>query len=159
MPMDYKRYPANWREISRSIRFDRAKNRCEWCGVPNYALILRSTKDGAKYLILKDDGIHYTPEGEPVRLSLMDEEFDANPEYTRVILTVAHLGITKPDGTPGDKADTMDCRPENLAALCQRCHLLFDMPENIPARRRTYYQHVIEQLELSGQMRLIEVHP
>lgn len=42
---------------------------------------------------------------------------------SRVVLTVHHLGIDKPDGTPGDPADKMDCRPENLVALCQRCHL------------------------------------
>ena len=33
MPIDYSLYPDNWREISESIRFDRAKNRCECHGV------------------------------------------------------------------------------------------------------------------------------
>lgn len=46
-----------------------------------------------------------------------------------VVLTVAHLGIDYPDGRPGDKTDKSDCRPENLAALCQRCHLNFDRNE------------------------------
>ena len=49
---------------------------------------------------------------------------------SRVVLTVAHLGApTAADlaagrcwGDPHDKHDTRDC---NLAALCQRCHLLF----------------------------------
>lgn len=36
-----------------------------------------------------------------------------------VILTVAHLGMPKPDGTPGSKDDLHDVREENLAALCQ----------------------------------------
>src|SRR5690242_6288938 len=40
----------------------------------------------------------------------------------RVVLTVHHCGVDKPDGTPGDRHDKMDVRPENLAALCQRCH-------------------------------------
>lgn len=44
----------------------------------------------------------------------------------RHVLTVAHLGIRKPDGSPGSKTDTMDCRPENLAVLCDVCHLQFD---------------------------------
>ena len=48
----------------------------------------------------------------------------------RVVLTVAHLGIAKPDGTPGNRDDRMDCRPENLAALCQRCHLNYDRDYN-----------------------------
>lgn len=29
-------YPANWREISHRIRFERAGGRCEGCGVENY---------------------------------------------------------------------------------------------------------------------------
>jgi hypothetical protein len=28
-------YPADWAEISRRIRFERAGNRCEWCGAAN----------------------------------------------------------------------------------------------------------------------------
>ena len=50
---------------------------------------------------------------------------------SRVVLTVAHLGVPYPDGRPGDKHDKSDCRPENLAALCQRCHLNFDRPDHL----------------------------
>lgn len=92
MPINYADYPPDWKEISRRIRFERAGNRCEWCGAENY-------------------------QPHPVTGS-------------SVILTVAHLGIDKPDGTPGDKADLFDTREENLAALCQRCHLNYDRPEH-----------------------------
>jgi hypothetical protein len=44
----------------------------------------------------------------------------------RVVLTVHHIGITRPDGRPGDRRDKRDCRDENLVALCQRCHLNAD---------------------------------
>lgn len=30
MSMDYSKYPANWKEISYSVRFERAEGRCEW---------------------------------------------------------------------------------------------------------------------------------
>lgn len=40
-----------------------------------------------------------------------------------VVLTVHHLGVPWPDGTPGDPDNKRDCRPENLKVLCQRCHL------------------------------------
>src|SRR5258708_5718493 len=63
MPIQKQLYPADWPAISYRIRFERAKGRCEWCGV------------------LHD-------ETHPVTGS-------------RVLLTVAHLGIPKPDGTPG----------------------------------------------------------
>ena len=98
MPIDYRNYPKDWKAISRRIRFERAGNKCEWCGAANHA-------------------------AHPVTGSY-------------VILTVAHLGIAKPDGTPGDKADLADVREENLAALCQRCHLNFDRPEHWIERRR-----------------------
>ena len=58
---------------------------------------------------------------------------------SKVVLTTAHLGVARPDGSPGDKHDKMDCRPENLASLCQRCHLKFDRDEhmvNAAATRR-----------------------
>lgn len=42
-----------------------------------------------------------------------------------VVLTTAHLGTDT-----GDKHDKMDVRPENLKAMCQRCHLLFDIAEH-----------------------------
>jgi len=35
-PENKARYAANWKLISKFIRFYRAKNRCEWCGARNY---------------------------------------------------------------------------------------------------------------------------
>ena len=35
MPVNYKEYHPKWRLISRLIRYTRAKNMCEWCGVKN----------------------------------------------------------------------------------------------------------------------------
>ena len=35
-PENRLRYPSNWAEISRFIRYDRAGNRCEWCGAENH---------------------------------------------------------------------------------------------------------------------------
>jgi len=35
-PENKNRYPSDWELRSRFIRFYRAKNRCEWCGVENY---------------------------------------------------------------------------------------------------------------------------
>jgi hypothetical protein len=86
--------------ISRWIRFERAKNRCEWCGAENY-------------------------QPHPITEAI-------------VILTVAHLGIPKPDGSPGSRADLADVREHNLAALCQRCHLNYDREDNL--RRRYFNQ-------------------
>jgi hypothetical protein len=34
-PENKSLYPADWKEISKRIRFVRAANRCEWCGAQN----------------------------------------------------------------------------------------------------------------------------
>lgn len=61
---------------------------------------------------------------------------------SKVVLTVAHLGVPYPDGRPGNKDDKHDCRPENLAALCQRCHLKYDLPDHVRNRKRTMLRRI-----------------
>lgn len=120
--MQRDRYPENWEEISRSIR-ERAGWKCEGCGVANGAVGYRdingrfwSEKD-----LQRSDGDH-----PPLRRNM-----------TKIVLTVAHLGAPLPDGSPGDKHDKMDVRPENLQALCQRCHLALDMADHVANAKAT----------------------
>lgn len=153
MPMDRSKYPSDWETISAAIR-ERAHNRCEQCGVENGAWILRSVEDGSRYLVLKD-GDYYDGDFR-VRMSEMDEEFALAEHDTRIVLTVHHKGILKPDGTPGDPHDKMDCRPQNLIALCQRCHLLADMPTHIANRKRSRLAKREQVIAETGQGRLIE---
>lgn len=74
-----------------------------------------------------------------------------------VVLTVAHLGIAKPDGTPGDKYDTMDCRPENLMAMCQRCHLAFDQKDHIRKSAETRIHKRHQRHVDAGQLTLFDL--
>jgi len=113
--MDKKRYPKNWTEISRRIRFERANNCCEWCGAVNY-------------------------QPHPITGS-------------KVVLTVAHLGVPHSDGTPGNKHNKIDVRDENLAALCQRCHLRYDLEEHIANRKKTLQAR--KQARLANQLTLL----
>lgn len=121
--MFYSLYPENWPEIRRQIR-SRAGEKCEWCGVANGA-------DGARDLT----GRFHSKEW--VEVEALPAQWDRLfgkgkfPKYIRIVLTVAHLGVPHPDGKPGNKHDKADCRPENLAALCQRCHLNFDREDHI----------------------------
>ena len=88
------RYPADWKLRSRFVREVRAKNRCEWCGVPNGAYRRRGTNES--------------------RMSLevaMLNGWEAD-EVTKVVLTCAHVHDHRPEA-----ASML-----NLAALCQRCH-------------------------------------
>jgi hypothetical protein len=118
MPIDRSKYPANWKEISHEIRFVRANGCCEWCGVKHGAWGARDL-EGKWWDEI--DIIEIASDGEAKRLFGCE-----HPKMIRIIITTAHLGTPYPDGSPCPKTNTMDCRPENLAALCQRCHLNYD---------------------------------
>ena len=105
-------YPANWREISLSIRA-RAGQCCEQCGVPNYEIGARA---GGKWWKAEPKGSedHDHPRaGEDFPCRNGDEVQWLRT--IRIILTVAHLDH-----------DPRNCKPENLRAWCQRCHNLYD---------------------------------
>jgi hypothetical protein len=118
-PEERARYPKNWPEISRRIR-EREGQKCKWCAAPNGKLIDRDKADPAKWRLHKCDG---TCCGEGHQAIL-------------VVLTVAHL-----DHTPENVAD------DNLAALCQRCHLRYDAKHHASTARDTRERR-------SGQTRL-----
>jgi hypothetical protein len=145
MPVDMSRYPENWREISRAVRV-RAGNRCEWCGVVNGA---RGARD-------RYGRWHDEDDIDQLNSSLGEELFGGDyPRITRIILTVHHIGIDKPDGTPGDKHDKLDCRDENLVALCQKCHLAADMDSHVRNAALTRLRRRVEAgqvpLPLTGE--------
>ena len=119
MPIDYKRYPANWKEISLRIR-ERDGQRCKSCHVPNGAL--RNTITGEWTRNLMQAETWHLVDGDKV---------------TKIVLTVAHLGTAHADGRPGDKHDKHDVRDENLAALCQKCHLALDRDDHIRNAKTT----------------------
>lgn len=85
-PENRGRYPTNWKEIRAAI-LERAGNKCEFCGIENYAV-----RDGS-----------------------------------RVVLTIAHL-----DHTPEHN------NPDNLRALCQRCHNRYDAKHRAETRRNKH---------------------
>jgi 5-methylcytosine-specific restriction endonuclease McrA len=141
--MDKHRYPPEWSTISRAIR-ERAGQHCEWCGVPNGAYGARDRK-GTWH---EADSIHH------LNSDAGEELFGAFPDMIRIVLTVAHLGVSQPDGTPGDKHDTFDCRPENLAALCQRCHLNYDRADHVAHAAVTRQRKKLATIAATGQLAL-----
>lgn len=74
----------------------------------------------------------------------------------KVILTVAHLGTAYANGQPGNKRDKHDVRRENLAALCQACHLRYDIDEHVVHARETRSRKKQEQAHAAGQMSLFD---
>lgn len=109
MPIDYRLYPGDWLAVRARI-LARAGNRCEWCGAPNGAQILRA--EWGRYCLPALDGQWRDRHGQPCEPPAEDKLLPPG----RVVLTIAHI----------HNPDPADCRPENLAALCQRCHLRHD---------------------------------
>lgn len=98
MPCDYRRYQADWKAIRARI-LERAKNKCEWCGVHNHAIGCRD-----------EDGEFYDDED-----WRMQRAFRNGANVIKIVLTVAHLDH-----------DLSHNDDDNLRALCQRCHLRYD---------------------------------
>lgn len=122
------RYPKDWPAISRRIR-DRENQRCKWCGAPNGEVIVRydgtqawavvpNRLDAVEWAELRQDiaieATWWAEDGQVLGLRPKPHQIS---KPVRVVLTVAHL-----DHTPENCAD------DNLAALCQRCHNRYDLP-------------------------------
>jgi hypothetical protein len=118
MPVDWSRYPENWKEVVARIR-KRSGDKCEWCGLVNGEIGMRM-KNGAFHTVSVPPAI--------------DAATLKRAGLTRIVLTTAHLATPHADGRPGDKHDKMDVREENLG---QRCHLLYDLPEHMENARKT----------------------
>ena len=104
MPINYKDYPSNWKEISRSI-INRAKDRCELCGAPNYVRVVR-------------------PDGLPQRWQLKQGGDHNRGKWVKIILTVHHID-----------SDKKNNHSLNLLCLCARCHLRLDAYRHLKNRR------------------------
>lgn len=113
------RYPANWRTIVAGI-LQRAGELCECtgqcgaphdggrCNAPQHAMIVREETRRWRWTEHHCNGV------------CMGESCPAK----RVVLTVAHVDH-----------DEQHNAPENLLALCQRCHLVMDGADNLHRRR------------------------
>lgn len=128
-------YPPNWKEISLQVR-EEAGQCCEWCAAPNGAAGYRKPNpkpDEREFVIVLVVGEGESTKGMPwKRLKFFS--------LTRIVLTVAHL----------DRNSQNNDR-QNLAALCQRCHLRHDIYQHI-ANRKYGRNHAKEQ---QGKLELI----
>ena len=102
-------YPIDWRELSRAIRFGRAKGRCEECGRPHGKMI-NHLGDGRWF----DPDAECWRDGQGRAVDWVDfRTLGSALKRTMIVLATAHLNH-----------DVADNRGKNLKALCQRCHLL-----------------------------------
>lgn len=118
-PENVGRYPANWLTEVRPAILARAENRCENCGVENYAFGYRDSA-GAWNPSAQDGEVVFAP--------LLSETAVRSLGYKpfKIVLTIAHL-----DHTPEN------CDPANLRAWCQYCHLRYDHQHHQETAYRT----------------------
>ncbi|GAB3956673.1 hypothetical protein GCM10028805_47270 [Spirosoma harenae] len=146
MPIDYSKYHPAWKKISRFVRRLKARNRCEHCGVKNYAvgywekgiwqpLCGNAEADnlGAGYGTYKEARKYADEYNEHIA-----SQDSSIPRLVVIVLTVAHLDH-----------DINNNELDNLAALCQRDHLNHDRRDNAKRRRygptgRFHNQQIIE---------------
>lgn len=117
MPIDYKKYPANWKSEIRPAILERAKHCCEECGVDNYAIGARDLEGNwhnSKQICNMNSDVGYGYFG---TFGVKD---------IKIVLTIAHLDH---DITNND--------PSNLKALCQKCHLNYDKDHHRKNRKAT----------------------
>lgn len=109
-------YPANWKEIADRIRA-RDGHKCKVCKVLNGALIHRGKVAGIPgYQYLMTDAVYSAIDGSLLADTPMIDFREEGANAVLIVLTVAHLH----DHNPANVDD------DNLAALCQRCHLTHD---------------------------------
>jgi hypothetical protein len=99
-----KFYDSAWDIISKDIRENRAKNRCEECNIKNHSVGYRD-----EYKIFRELEPTWMEDNTP------NNSHFKNFKVFKVVLTVAHL-----DHNPENNNYT------NLKALCQKCHLNYD---------------------------------
>ncbi|CAO4167565.1 hypothetical protein [Methylorubrum populi] len=118
-------YPIDWPQLSAVIRFGRARGRCEGCGRPHGRTVFH-LGDGRWW----DDEAESWRDGagRMIRLSTADDVLAA-ARTTRVVLATAHRNH-----------DTADNAAANLAAFCQRCHMMHDRPEHKRRRWLTLFR-------------------
>lgn len=123
MPIDYSRYPPNWKSEIVPRIIERAGNSCEKCGVENKAKLWSvpiMIRDKSKYKVKR---IWVSSSHDMERLkSIALSSNDCQIKQVKVVLTIAHLDH---DELNHDVTD------DRLSALCQQCHLNYDAVEKM----------------------------
>lgn len=127
MPIKYSHYPINWKTEIRPEILNRAKNRCEKCGLNNYVIGYRD-KEGHFYTWEYIE-TELEKHGNDLFYDVLANNIDSRgiaKRATKIILTIAHLDH-----------DIENNEHSNLMALCQKCHLAMDQDQHRINSRKT----------------------
>lgn len=123
MPIDYKKYPPNWKNEIVPFILNRENNCCGKCGVPNKSMQWRGRKWVKKTSRLGNkrwgwSTFHYNSKQEAIDDGI--EDYDVNLYQTKIVLTIAHLDHDELNH---------EVKMDRLMAMCQLCHLKYDAYE------------------------------
>jgi hypothetical protein len=124
MPIDYKRYPPNWKKEIVPRILERAQHRCEMdgCGLENKQIVYSVRYRGKSKWFLTLDEANKQPKTIESRKCKKTGRVVTipNPKEVKIVLTIAHLDH---DETNWEVTD------DRLKAMCQKCHLTYDGKE------------------------------
>jgi len=121
MPIDYKKYPPDWKQTVERIRA-RSQDKCEVCGLKNKSYVYSVPFDlrehvGKLYkVIYKTRRIWFRNKQDAMREAKDQDAVKA----VFVVLTVAHLDHDEENWEVDD---------DRLKHMCQVCHLRYDAKE------------------------------
>jgi len=125
MPVDYKKYPKNWKKEIVPRILKRAGNFCELCYLENG----RTVYSAEVYIQIRNGKsrlgfmrIWLSEFTDVIRMA----RYTNNIKQVKVVLTVAHL-----DHDEGNH----DIKDDRLKAMCQYCHLSYDQEEKTRRRK------------------------
>lgn len=133
MPIDYSKYPPNWKSEIVPTVLKRANNCCEYCGLENKQIV-----HSIKFWVKDDDGRY------KYQSLWFRDQHDALREargkgftYVKVVLTIAHL----------DHDETNhEVELERLKALCQICHLRYDAKEKYRRSQLKWSEGIVKEI-------------
>ena len=122
MPIDYKLYPEDWKTRIRPSILERENHCCKFCNVPNGEIVERFVDGNSQPCYRHQCSVYLADDGSFVRNCT---EKQIVSKCVKIVLTIAHLDhdITNNDFN-------------NLAALCQRCHLRYDAKQHAQTRKK-----------------------
>jgi len=125
MPIDYSKYPKNWKTEIRPRIMKRANNTCEFEGCDfKHLEYVWSVKYKGRVTGWYRDFAEADKQDVTIEMA-RGGKLIPNPKKVKVVLTIAHL----------DHDETnMNVTDDRLKAACQLCHLRYDAKEKY--RRR-----------------------
>jgi len=124
MPVDYRKYPPNWRSEIVPRILKRAGDCCEFCDIEN-GINVYSASIESRNQVSGNWGYRqfwFESKKEMGRVKDMIK----SSKIIKVVLTIAHLDHDESNHKVSD---------DRLKALCQYCHLNYDIREKVKRKK------------------------